>query len=165
MKIPQYVLAGTTAGVLLMGAALSPATAEAAAKGTFGVKAGYEGLYLGQSLKKVRKAGKIHGPTSGTCSFVTFRSRKKHSHNQNVVISNKYGVVLISAGKSARTARGIGIGSTLKQVKKAYPRFHLGAHAWEIPLPKYPKYVFGLDIEKNRVAELWLEKRPQDCFN
>jgi hypothetical protein len=165
MKIPKYLLAGTTAGALLVGAALYPTAADASGKGTFGVKAGYEGVHLGQSLKKVRAAGKIHGSTKGSCVFVTFKSRRKHSHTLGLTISKKYGVVLINAPKAARTARGIGIGSGLTQVKKSYPKFHLGAHAWEIPLPGYPHFVFGLDIEKNRVKELWLEKRPQDCFN
>ena len=166
MKIPTYVLAGTTAGAVLLGAALSPTAADASAKGTFGVKAGYEGVHLGQSLKKVKAAGKVHGPTKGwSCAFVTFKSHRKHSHTLELAVSKKYGVAQIIAPKGARTARGIGLGSSLTQVKKAYPRFHLGEHAWEIPLPGYPHFIFGLDIEKNRVKELWLEKRPQDCFN
>jgi hypothetical protein len=153
------------AAVMLMVAVIMPGQAQAATKGTFGKKAGYNGIRIGMSLKKAKATHKLKLKSAGTlCLFGNF---KKNPSSGGVIISRKYGVVLIDAPKKARTPRGIGVGSTEKQVKKAYPDLHEGDHSLEAKVPGYSfKSVrFGFGGDGKRIDDMFLFALKQDCFN
>ncbi|MFI6100729.1 hypothetical protein ACIA8G_34700 [Lentzea sp. NPDC051213] len=75
---------------------------------------GYGALKLGMTLDEARSAGLTtltwDSPGDGTCVG-----------DDKVAISKKYGVVRISLPADARTSKGIGVGSTYAEVKRAYP--------------------------------------------
>ncbi|MCP2244725.1 hypothetical protein [Lentzea aerocolonigenes] len=72
---------------------------------------GYGALKLGMTLEEARATGQ---------TSVSFDALGCASDDR-VAISKKQGVIRISLPAEAKTSRGIGIGSTVAEVKKAYP--------------------------------------------
>lgn len=75
---------------------------------------GYGALKLGMTLDEARATGQTNltweSDGDGTCVG-----------DSKVAISKKYGVVRITLPADAKTSKGIGVGSTFAEVKKAYP--------------------------------------------
>jgi hypothetical protein len=152
-----------SAAATLVVAAIMSGPAQAASKGTFGRKAGYNGIRIHMTLKQAKATHKLKPARfSGPCMHTDF---KKIHTAVGVLISKRYGVVGVGAPKKARTPHGIGVGSTLKQVKKAYPKLKIGINFSSVRVPGYKTVLYGFQPRKGKVAVMWLMARTQDCAN
>jgi hypothetical protein len=130
---------------------------------------GYGALKLGQNVKKAVETGLIGKKKSGDfgkCSGYDLKKFPTGKGDANVYISPKRGVVAIFVDKGVKTPEGIGIGSTLKQVKEAYPRlkgrFH-GLYTAPVPGDKKAHYYINFNEKKGTVNGLGLVLNKQDC--
>jgi hypothetical protein len=151
------------AAVTTATATVTAAESAAAAKSTFG-PFGYRGIKLGMSAKKARATGKISRVSSGgTCSTWRFRTPPRAS----LGISKRLrAVAYIEAPRSARTPRGIGIGSTRKQMKQAYPKVRRSpSGVFYAPLPRNPKGDYIFVLSGRRISQMVMALDRQDCGN
>jgi hypothetical protein len=75
---------------------------------------GYGALKLGMTLEQAQATG-----MAGTDFHVTVEGKCRY--NSNVTITDEGGVERIVLPKDAKTSAGVGVGTTLADVKKAYP--------------------------------------------
>lgn len=96
---------------------------------------GYGALKLGMTLEEARATGLTNltweSDGDGTCVA-----------DDKVTISKKYGVSRIVLPKDARTSKGIGVGSTFADVKKAYPSASEYRSGWSASLSDKGGYAF-----------------------
>ncbi|MBO3749826.1 hypothetical protein J5X84_27410 [Streptosporangiaceae bacterium NEAU-GS5] len=160
---------GMGVGVALAGAPSASASVAVADQkgGKFG-PFGYGGLKLGLSAKKAKATKKIVRVKGDAVDhkYCTGWTLKRHGKGPvDLYISKKLGVAVIFAPKGVKTPQGIKIGSTLKQVKKAYPK--LETHPGENPYADAPgnsKAYYYFNMYKGKVYELSLVLRGQDCI-
>ncbi|WP_188192310.1 hypothetical protein [Nonomuraea sp. SYSU D8015] len=128
---------------------------------------GYGVIKLGMSLKKARGTGKIvRKGVGGPCSGWDLKQYPTGRGSVGLYISKKRGVAVIFAQKGMKTPEGVGLGSTMKQVRRAYPR--LKTHPSEFPyvsVPRNPKAYYAFITEKGAVRQLVLALDTQDCVN
>ncbi|SEU47731.1 hypothetical protein SAMN05421811_13117 [Nonomuraea wenchangensis] len=166
----RAALATTLAAGLLLAAAPSAQAAQAAtAPGTFGPY-GYGGVRLGMSAKAAKATGKIRYKRpfdSETCSGWELKAHPAGKDAVGLYISKKRGVAMIFAPKGARTPAGIGLGSTLTSLKKAYPGLKTAASGYPyIKVPGNSKAYYAFLVNsKNRIYEIALALNTQDCAN
>jgi hypothetical protein len=154
------------AGLVLGG--LAPAAHAATAPATFG-PSGYGGITLGMSAKAAKASGKIAPVGANDSAACTGWALKAHPIGRDTIglyISKKHGVAVIFAPKGAKTPEGIGLGSTSRQIKKAYPKLKTAASGYpyvDIPGKSHAYYSFLLN--KGKVYEMALGLHKQDCVN
>ncbi|MEU7834378.1 MULTISPECIES: hypothetical protein [unclassified Nonomuraea] len=164
----RTVLGTTLAAGLVLGG-LAPAAHAATAPATFG-PSGYGGITLGMSTKAAKASGKIT-PADGagvspTCTGWSLKAHPVGRDSVGLFISKKHGVAVIFAPKGAKTPEGIGLGSTYRQIKKAYPKLKTAASGYpyvDIPGKAHAYYSFLLN--KGKVYEMALGLHKQDCVN
>ncbi|MEW1839473.1 hypothetical protein AB0392_16115, partial [Nonomuraea angiospora] len=72
----------------------------------------------------------------------------------------------IFAAKSVKTPEGIGLGSTMTQIKKAYPGVKTAASGYPyVGVPGNSKAYYSFLLSKGKVYELALGLNTQDCVN
>ncbi|MBO2452160.1 hypothetical protein J4573_34080 [Actinomadura barringtoniae] len=163
------MMATTLIGGALVAGATAPAasadtTAVAAKRGTFGPY-GYGGVKLGWSAKRAQASHKIVRKfRGGACSGWDLKAHRTGRDSVGLYISKKHGVALISAPKGVSTPRGIHIGSTLKQVKRAYPGVRLGDYYY-VTVPGNRKATYNFLVRHGKVYELNIALKNQDCTN
>ncbi|WP_084958704.1 hypothetical protein [Thermoactinospora rubra] len=166
-KLLVVVLAGGLAAGTLV-AAGPPALAQAA-KPTLGPY-GYGKVKLGMSAKRARATGKVvlkMPAGEGSCSGWDLKAHPTGKNSVGLYISKKHGVAVIGAPEGVKTPEGIGIGSTMKQVKKAYPK--LKTSPGGIPYVAVPgngkAYYAFFPSRKGVLKQLILGLDKQDCVN
>ncbi|MET7333781.1 hypothetical protein [Nonomuraea sp. NPDC005650] len=161
-KLLVAVLAG---GALLT--AGTPALAQSAAT-TLGPY-GYGKVKLGMSAKQAKATGAVVPKTSGqdgTCSGWDLKALPSGKDSVGLYISKKRGVAVIFAAKGVKTPEGIGLGSTIKQIKKAYPRVKTAASGYPYTaVPGNSKAYYSFLLSKGKVYEMALGLNTQDCVN
>ncbi|MFC3899185.1 hypothetical protein ACFOWZ_47635 [Lentzea rhizosphaerae] len=98
-------------------------------------RVGYGALKLGMTLEEARATGQTDLTWEGAGDNPCVADGK-------VTISRKQGVVRIFLPADARTSKGIGIGSTFADVKRAYPDAHEYRAGWTAAVDGDSHYAF-----------------------
>lgn len=129
---------------------------------------GYGTLRLGMTARQLRGSGlligKVRGGATG-CSGYDLRTHRTPKGSVGVYYSPRLGIASIFAVGGMRTPQGIGVGSTLAQVERAYPKLARGVNGSSAPVPGNPKAVYSLLLSGGRVTSLALDLAGQDCHN
>jgi hypothetical protein len=139
---------------------------EAPVFGTLGPE-GFRGVELGMTLDEALAAGaEVRSvDASATCTAVTIGSEASDP-GLDAAMSEARGVAGIFAKPGIKTAEDIGYGSTLAEVKAAYPGTDTsGEYTVFSPVPGYDDRQFAtMYDEQDRVVSLVLELDNQDCY-
>ncbi|MEV4896708.1 hypothetical protein AB0K48_45845 [Nonomuraea sp. NPDC055795] len=160
MKILVAALAG---GALLLSG--TPALASGPTLGPYGVGA----LKLGMSAKRAKATGKIvlkRSAPHGGCSGWDLKAHPTGKNSVGLYISKKRGVAVVFAGKGMRTPEGIGIGSTMRQVRRAYPKVRTprGLNPY-VTVPGNSRAYYTFFVDKGRLEQLSIAVMWQDCVS
>ncbi|WP_439662526.1 hypothetical protein ACSHWB_14385 [Lentzea sp. HUAS TT2] len=126
---------------------------------------GYGSLKLGMTADEAIAAGLkgvSWGPNGeGTCTIA-----------ENVALSKKYGVERITLPEGAKTSKGIGVGSTVADVKRAYPDAVTSSRGYVASLGDAGVYTFSVMSKLNgpftdvdEVLAVKLISKKLDCPN
>ncbi|UBU18171.1 hypothetical protein [Nonomuraea gerenzanensis] len=162
-------LAAVAAAPALATPALAAPALSTVAKTTLGPY-GYGAVKLGMSATKARATGRIvlkQRAGAGPCSGWNLKAHPAGKDRVGLYISKRVGVAVILAQKGMRTPQGIGLGSSARQVKKAYPKLRVSpAGISYVTVPGNPKaYYAFLYTKGNKVRELAFGLNRQDCVN
>ncbi|MEO6701129.1 MAG: hypothetical protein ABIP57_06480 [Jatrophihabitantaceae bacterium] len=152
--------------------ASSSATPQSAVLGPEGLRA----LKLGMTRVQALRTGEITISTlpasalaPGCIGFDLTANRMPRPNRVDGYISAKYGVVAIWAPAGVRTPQGVGVGSTLAAVKRAYPTIDVTKTINGGPTvrtPGNPQAFYQLPYGAgDKVTSLSLLSQSQDCFN
>jgi hypothetical protein len=170
----EIVMRKALIAILAGGALLATATPAQAAKATETAKttlgpSGYGKVRLGTSAKNAKATGKVvlkMPAGEGACSGWDLTAHRTGKNSVGLYISKKRGVAVIFAPKGVETPEGIGIGSTMKQVKKAYPGLRTAVSAPYVSVPGNSKAYYAFFAgKKGVIEELALGLDTQDCVN
>lgn len=163
MKKPLVAL--LTGGALLITG--TPAFAQTA-KPTLGPY-GYGAVKLGMSATKAKATGKIvfkMAAGAGSCSGWDLKAHPTGKGRVGLYISKNVGVAVILAPKGVKTPQGVGLGSTMKQVKRAYPRLKTSPSGFPyVSVPGNPKAYYAFLHSKGKVRQLAFALDTQNCIN
>lgn len=166
LPIRRSVLAVALAVAVTSIAVAPPAVA--AQKATLGPY-GYGSLKLGMSATKAKATGRIVRKPVGDhagCTGWDLKEKPYGEYQVGAVISKKYGLTMIVAHAGMRTPKGIGFGSTKRQLKAAYPDLRSGPGGFPtagVPGNRKAYYLFYLSYKDNRVAGMSLFLAKHDC--
>ncbi|WP_433433373.1 hypothetical protein [Nonomuraea sp. CA-141351] len=170
-KMLAAVLAGgalLTAGTPALAQTSAQAGAQTTAKTTLGPY-GYGKVRLGMSEKQAKATRQIvlkMPSEDGLCSGWDLRAHPSGKNAVGLYISKKKGVAVISAPKGVKTPEGIGIGSTMKQIEKAYPNVRTPEDGYpSVRVPGNRKAYYAFLLEKGKVHDLLIGLNSQDCTN
>ncbi|MEV5409766.1 hypothetical protein AB0K60_13125 [Thermopolyspora sp. NPDC052614] len=152
------------AASLLVGGATA---ASAQVKPTLGPY-GYGAVKLGMTVKQAKATGALVKKVSGNggCSGWDLKKFPTPKGSVGVYISPKFGLAAIFAAKGMKTPEGIRVGSTLKQLKAAYPRIKKDFHDfYTVKVPHNTKASYSFTVEKGKVTGYGIALNKQDCFN
>lgn len=119
---------------------------------------GYGALKLGMTPDEAAAAG-LKGLNWGPNGDITCTGA------ENVAISKKYGIERITLPADAMTSRGIGVGSTVAEVKKAYPNAKEYRMGFIASLNDTGSYSFGTYgyADTDKIIDIKLMASKVDC--
>lgn len=132
---------------------------------------GYHGLKLGMSDAGALSTNQL-GPLDRSDQWCNrYRTVDRPADGRSVAISHKFGVVILRVPDSVRTPEGIGTGSTVAQLKAAYPGATDYRYGFAIPVPGYADRFYDFWVDSNqmpypdsaKVIQLGLDSYSSDC--
>ena len=105
-------------------------------------------------------------PSRGSCETFAIKGLPKpEPGSTHGYASENQGVMTLFAQEGMTTPEGIGLGSTLDEIRAAYPNADETVHGWSVPVAGFTdrSYLFGID-ENDELEELALTLDAQSCF-
>ncbi|GIH77026.1 hypothetical protein [Planobispora longispora] len=160
------LVAALAGGMLLTGGVPAAEAAPADGKRKLGAF-GHRGVKLGMSVEQARATGKlVRTGNWANCSEWEFRTGPRHRGGPDVLISRRHGVAVIIVGEGVKTSRGIGIGSTRRQLRRAYPDLETAGSGFPIAaVPRNPNAHYYFLLSGRKVSQMALVLKGQDCMN
>ncbi len=129
---------------------------------------GYGSVKLGMTAAQARATGKIVRKSVRnslpTCTTWDLKQQRYGNDRAGVFISKRHGVAAIAAPGNVRTPQGIGRGSTIAQLRRAYPDFRINADGPIASVPGNRRATFVFHLSKTKVLGVGLFLKKQDCF-
>jgi hypothetical protein len=122
---------------------------------------GYGAVKFGMTAQEVAATGLVTGAPGGECAAFTWTSDPGTANA--VLVAPGQGVVRITLPAAGTTSKGIGVGSTLEQVKAQYPQGEPTHGGYQVQMTGDVgwMYVFALDAE--RVVGIRMQRLTADC--
>jgi hypothetical protein len=151
------------------------AASDAPAAGLVLGPAGFGPLKLGMTSSQAQQTSIVSGlsdfpglDSKSPCRGIYLKAVTDHNAlTVDGYVSVKYGVVQISAPAGVHTPEGIGIGSTMADVKAAFPGLTTGqgGPVTQVPGNTAALYQFSFDPASHAVTKVSLVAKVQDCSN
>ncbi|MFD9950357.1 hypothetical protein ACFWYW_48170 [Nonomuraea sp. NPDC059023] len=159
----KMLIAALAGGALLLSG--TPALASGPTLGPYGVGK----LKLGMTAKRAKATGTVvlkWRDKHSSCSGWDLKAHPTGKNSVGLYISKKRGVAVIFAGKGMRTPEGIGIGATMRQIRRAYPKVRTprGLNPY-VRVPGNPKAYYTFFVGKKKLEQLSIAVVWQDCVS
>lgn len=128
---------------------------------------GYGKLRLGMTVDQAKATGELGTRKSGdNCETYDLAAFPTPADTVGLYFSKAHGLVGIFATETMATKEGIKVGSTIQQVKTAYPKAAESENGITVDVPgnTTAQYTIGTTNDTKNVAELGLSTKNQDCF-
>lgn len=129
---------------------------------------GFADLRLGMSAEEFRATGDavLHGNVGGLCRTFTLTGDLPAADADSETdgfFSKEYGLAAVFARPGLSTPEGIGVRSTLEEVRAAYTSGDSETGWFRVPLGDGREYEFGIGSD-NTVESFSIRLVKQDCF-